>query len=280
MRKRTAKAVEALSEAEQEELRILLEEQETFKKENKILSFYPEKGPLSRKMYPKHMVFFQVGGKHKPTQYCPEDCDGSPHLERCIMAANRIGKTEGIGAYEMALHLTGEYPSWWKGHRFNHPIDAWAAGDTGQTTRDIIQLKLLGPIGSYGTGMIPKRCLIHTSTKGGLAGAVETIYVKHVSGGRSSLGLKSYDQGRLAFQGTSKHVVWLDEEPKREVYTECLLRTMKTSTFSGGIILLTFTPLLGMSEVVRDFLGITDTADIAPQTWQPSLEEDLPEELQ
>lgn len=36
------------------------------------------------------------------------------------MGGNRVGKTEGVGAYELALHLTGRYPHWWNGRRFKN----------------------------------------------------------------------------------------------------------------------------------------------------------------
>jgi phage terminase large subunit-like protein len=45
-------------------------------------------------------------------------------------------------------------------------------------------------------------------------------------------------------------VVWLDEEPPLDVYVECLVRTMTT----GGLVMVTFTPLEGMSDVVMSFL--------------------------
>jgi phage terminase large subunit-like protein len=166
------------------------------------------------------------------------------------MAANRIGKTEGIGGYELAIHLTGDYPHWWEGRTFDHAIEAWAAGDTSQTVRDIIQAKLLGPVGTIGTGLIRKSAIARTTARAGIADAIQDIYVKHKSGGTSSLTLKSYDQRRTSFQGTAKHVIWLDEEPDEGVYEECLLRTMTTD----GLIMCTFTPLLGPSAVVKSFL--------------------------
>lgn len=64
------------------------------------------------------------------------------------------------------------------------------------------------------------------------------------------LGIKSYQQGRGSFEGTEQEGVWLDEEPPLEVYTECLTRTATT----GGMMLLTFTPLDGYSDVVKSFL--------------------------
>jgi phage terminase large subunit-like protein len=51
--------------------------------------------------------------------------------------------------------------------------------------------------------------------------------------------------------GTAMDVIHLDEEPSDpKIYSECLLRTMTTD----GIIICTFTPLLGLSEVVLSFL--------------------------
>lgn len=223
-----------------EEIQIL-EELARRKRLNKLSTYYPDKGPFRRDLYPKHLEFFRAGAVHR---------------ERCALAANRVGKTEGMGGYETALHLTGRYPEWWEGRRFREPISAWAAGDTSKTTRDIIQEKLLGPAGNHGTGLIPGDLIVRKLAKPGVPDAIETIYVKHASGGQSELGLKSYDQGRVSFQGTAKHVIWLDEEPALAIYTEALMRTMPTSTFSGGIMLCTFTPLLGMSDLVCYFLGI------------------------
>lgn len=167
-----------------------------------------------------------------------------------MLAANRIGKTEGVGGYELALHLTGWYPDWWIGRRFDRPVSAWAAGDTSKTVREILQAKLLGPIGAWGTGLLPGETISRTVRATGMADTIDTIYVKHKSGGISQLTFKSYDQRREAFQGTEKDVIWLDEEPALDIYTECLMRTMT----NNGMVMLTFTPLLGMSEVVLSFL--------------------------
>lgn len=166
------------------------------------------------------------------------------------MAANRVGKTI-VGAYEATVHLTGDYPDWWGGRRFNEPVEAWAAGDTSETTRDIVQLELLGPKDDMGTGMIPAAKLIgEPVARRGIADAVDTARIRHVSGGASVLGFKSYDQGRKKFQGTKKHVIWLDEEPDAPIYDECMLRLMTTD----GLMMCTFTPLLGLTEIALRYL--------------------------
>ena len=100
--------------------------------------------------------------------------------------------------------------------------------------------------------MIPGDSIIATSPKPGVPDAIEAITVRHITGGKSRIMLKSYDQGRDSFVGTEQHVVWLDEECVRDIYVECLTRTLTT----GGLVLLTFTPLLGMTDIVKDFLGV------------------------
>ena len=68
--------------------------------------------------------------------------------------------------------------------------------------------------------------------------------------GESLIGFKSYDQGREKFQGETLNIVWLDEEPDEDIYTEALTRTNAT----GGMVYMTFTPLKGMTGTVKRFL--------------------------
>src|SRR5207344_97394 len=88
---------------------------------------------------------------------------GATARERLMMAANQSGKTLA-GGFEVAMHATGQYPSWWTGKRFDHPIHAWAAGVTGETVRDTIQRVLVGRPGQEGTGSIPKDALAERVT--------------------------------------------------------------------------------------------------------------------
>ena len=225
-----------ISRNDRESLLLLLQEKQRRISTNKIDLFYPETGLLSRHNYPKHTKFFALG---------------STYPERCIMAANRIGKSEGIGAYEITLHATGKYPEWWVGKRFDRPITCWAAGTTGTTARDIVQFKLLGQPENRGTGMIPGDLIVKTTpTAGGVPNAVDTILVRHISGGLSRIKIKSYAEGRKSFEGTEQDFIWLDEECPLDIYTECLTRTMTTN----GHIVLTFTPLAGITKTVLMFL--------------------------
>jgi len=186
-----------------------------------------------------------------PKQIEFHDAGGIPGIkERLFKAGNQLGKTLSASA-ETALHLTGRYPSWWKGKRFLKPTAFWAGAPTGQTCRDNPQRLLLGRPGDWGTGAVPLACINGLKrASGNVPDLIETILVKHVSGGQSSIGLKSYDQGRERWQGETLDGVWFDEEPPLEIYSEGKTRTNATD----GIVYLTFTPLLGMSEVVTRFL--------------------------
>jgi phage terminase large subunit-like protein len=250
----------------------LLTEQQRRKARRKILTYFPETGPLARDKYPKHMGFFASGLNHR---------------ERLMLAANRVGKTEGVGGYEVSVHLTGQYPPWWVGRRFDHSVKVWAAGNTSKKVFEILQFKLLGAVGAWGTGLIPGDSISRVvRASGGVADMIDTVYVRHSSGADSQLTFKSYDQRREGFEGTEQDIIWLDEEPPLDIYTECLIRTMT----NNGMIICTFTPLLGMSDVVMQFLpegtlpeGVTEIGgrSITMATWDdaPHLTEEAKKEL-
>ena len=177
---------------------------------------------------------------------------GADYKERFYRAGNQQGKTEA-GAYEMALHLTGLYPPEWMGRRFDKAIKAWAAGVSGVAVRRGPQTKLCGPPGlkdGLGTGLIPKSLIVgEPSSSRSATDMIDTIHVRHASGGVSALTFMSYPMGRETFQGDSMDVIWLDEEPPMDIYSECVARTFAT----GGIVYTTFTPLGGVTDLFLRF---------------------------
>jgi len=244
-----------LDPLKRQELETLIRALENRTKQRKFFKMYPggyESG------YIKHLNFMRASEHYR---------------ELAMISSNRSGKSVA-GAYMMTCFATGIYPDWWEGRRFNKPVKAWVAGDNAKTVRDILQIELLGPHDSRGTGMIPGEHLVRTTPKAGVPDALDTIYVKHLDDqgdhdGMSMPQFKSYDQGRIAFQGTEQDVIHLDEECPIEVYTECLIRTMTTK----GLIYLTFTPLSGLTPLVLSFL---------PSGQAPSMKDEkpMPEGLQ
>lgn len=197
------------------------------------------------KPYPKQKAFFDLGATKR---------------ERLFMAGTQVGKSEA-GAFEAACHLTGEYPDWWQGKRFNRPTRGWMAGVTSLDVRNIQQKKLCGAPGvdsAFGTGLIPKEAFADKpSLARGVTDAYDQIQVTHKTNGVAdgiSVGhFKSYEQGRPKFQGDTIDWGWADEESEKlEIYDEFLSRLT-----GDGILYTTFTPLYGRTALVKSFLDET-----------------------
>ena len=151
---------------------------------NRLRSYFPDKGRFRRELYPSHLEFFEAGASRR--------------------ARGLIAPT--AGSYETSLHLTGQYPGWWIGKRFNHPVKAWAAGLSTSKVRDSVQRELMGQMTrelgeptdqviGVGTGMIPADSIIGYRMRQGTPDAIDTVHVRHVSGGVSTLTFKSYESG-------------------------------------------------------------------------------------
>lgn len=175
---------------------------------------------------------------------------GATKRERLLCAANKIGKTYSAG-FEIAFHTTGIYPAWWEGRCFEKATRGWVGSVNAGMARDGAQRVLLGAIGRWGSGCIPKDRILDVKRARGVPDAVESVLVNHISGIPSHLVFKSYEEGREAWQAEDLDWVWCDEEPPLEIYSEGLTRTNN----SGGFMMMTFTPLLGMSDVVMRFMN-------------------------
>lgn len=190
---------------------------------------------------------------------------GAIHRERLFMAGNQLGKTVA-GGNEWATHLTGRYPDWWDGRVFEGPVRFWAAGVTGESTRDNPQRILMGPPQqeeAWGTGAIPFDAIKGWERARGVPDLLDSVIVKFGGGGdvqakESVLSFKAYEKGRRKWQGETLDGVWFDEEPPLDIYTEGLTRT----NARNGIVMVTFTPLEGMSDVVGLFLTDADIAEM------------------
>lgn len=173
---------------------------------------------------------------------------GATYRQRCLMAGNQLGKTYAAGC-ETAMHLTGLYPDWWQGKRFKRATRGWAGSKNAEVARDGAQRILLGPVNAIGTGTIPRDRILDYKKARGVPDAMESVLVKHTTGDTSLLVFKGYLDGREAWQAETLDFVWFDEEPPRDIYSEGLTRTNNTK----GVAYLTFTPLLGVTEVVMRF---------------------------
>src|SRR5689334_19217883 len=116
------------------ELTASLEELARRRRTNQLEYFQP---------YEKQKQFFKLGATKR---------------ERALLAGNQCGKSTAA-SFELAMHTTGLYPSWWEGKRFNGPVRTWACGQTAESLRDTMQRLLLGPLNARGTGAIPEKLI-------------------------------------------------------------------------------------------------------------------------
>lgn len=217
--------------------------------------------------YPKQQTFFDFG---------------SSKSERMLSAGNQQGKSQA-GAAEMAYHLTGRYPADWLGRKWERPITAWICGESALVVRDVQQAKLCGEPGldeAFGSGMIPREDFEgKPSMARGITDAYDTIHVKHytngVYDGVSIAKFKSYEQGRPKFQGKPVDLVWGDEEPPMDIYTEMLARI----TATDGSIYVTFTPMNGITELWQRFSEPNSDRVRVAMTIHDALHIDTPEKL-
>lgn len=247
----------------QEVIDALMAELELRRSGRKIDKFFNT--PELRKGYVKQMEFFKAGVDHKI---------------RLFLAGNRIGKTV-TGCYELSCHLTGQYPDWWEGRRYKHPINVWALSPTLKSSVGILQSELLGPIDNIGSGMLPRECIDFETLKDvkKQGGSVGSMRIKSIDGNYSTLEFISAEQGRSALQGTERSI-YVDEEVSEAIWVELLTRAM-TATSHGeeNFVMATFTPLSGLTDVVRSFLeeddlltqgtvgNIEDSKHVTRATW-------------
>ena len=191
---------------------------------------------------------------------------GATHTRRGMIAANRAGKTIA-STYETAMHLTGRYPKWWKGKRFEAPIVAMCSGESWEQVAKTLQSKLIGCDDikqgyKIGTGSIPKECIDEKSMRTDGANVL-ALEIWHETGGKSKLYFSNYTQQVRHLQGFELDLVVLDEQPPDEIFSELVVRTAQRN----GQVLCSFTPLKGMSGLVRKFWDKIDGYTHVRVTW-------------
>lgn len=176
------------------------------------------------------------------------------------VTTHNCGKTIA-GCMEMAFHLTGNYPPWFKGHKIEprtnvtsgeKEISCWVIGTDTKTVRDSLQAKLVGTAakeftdGCIHADLIDRESVIMAR---GVTGLVDTIYIRHKSGCKAKLQFRSYEQGRGNLQSATVDACYCDEEPPSDIMGEIRARLGAT----GGFLYMAFTPLSGMTPLVQEF---------------------------
>ena len=195
------------------------------------------------------------------------------HERRGILAANRIGKTVST-CFETAMHLTGRYPSWWKGYRFKGAITAMVAGEGWSQVALVLQNELLGTQDiklneNIGTGAIPRDCIVVDTMRNDGANCIG-VEIKHVSGAKSYLLFANYTQEVRQLQGFKLNLAVFDEQPPDDFFSEIVTRTATTQ----GKVLCSFTPLKGLNGLVSKFWNKEEGYEYIRVAWDDCPEYD------
>lgn len=160
---------------------------------------------------------------------------------RALFWGNRVGKTEW-GAQEVATVALGE-------HGWIGPGEIWSFCPSFDEQKDTTQKKLLSYLPEH-------RILDRTWLRKGI---LKELVIDAGQGRRSKITFKSYEQGREKAQGAGKVLIWFDEEPPKDIYDECSVRT------EAGIelyMILTMTPVKGMTWVYNEIYLNTSNPDV------------------
>ncbi len=168
-----------------------------------------------------------------------------PDYENYYMSGaihHNTGKTVG-GAVEAVWYSTGEHPFKKDVKPYiNRPNRGWVVPLTNEVQRDVAQKEILKWLRPDQIHDVVMRVGAKTDYEHGI---IDLLMVKHISGGISTIGFKTVEQGREKFQGTSQHYIWFDEEAPKEIYDECVMRLLDTQ----GDLWITMTPLKGLTWV-------------------------------
>ena len=207
----------------------------------------------------------------RPFQHQLEFFKTGQHDRRGILAANRIGKTTST-CFETAYHLTGLYPDWWEGYRFDGPITAMVAGEGWSQVALVLQNELLGTqdvklTENLGTGAIPRDCIVIDTMRNDGANCIG-CEIKHISGQKSYLLFANYTQEVRQLQGFKLNLAVFDEQPPDDFFSEIVTRTATTQ----GKVLCSFTPLKGLNGLVSKFWNREQGYEYIRVSW-----DDVPE---
>jgi len=190
--------------------------------------------------------------------------------ERLITGGNRGGKTYG-SEIELGMHLTGNYPDSWEGHRYDHPIRSWVLGATATVIAQTLQRDLLGDKEQGIKGIIHES-LIVDKRKAGNSSMYRDVYVSHVSGGVSKIEFRTYEEGREKLQSSKVEFVLMDEEPPMNLYNEIKMRTASTTEGFHGMLAVSATPMKGYTEFFMYFMDGRHPQEVQDSRWHAHLE--------
>ncbi len=173
---------------------------------------------------------------------------GLDAIYRAIFGGNRSSKSHCC-TYEILMHASGVYPSWFLGYRYTSPVTIWVIGKTTALVRETVLTTILGK-GLDGTG------ILHPShIKGAFGGpGLRQLKIHWRDSGRfSTISFKTMKQSVQSLQGVQVQIVYIDEEPPYEYFSELKMRITNFRGQDRGSLMAAFTPKLGRTQSYKWF---------------------------
>ena len=199
--------------------------------------------------YHKRFLFYEPSPKQLTFHNA-----GNAAFQRLFLAGNRTGKTFAA-LMEVAFHLTGYYPEWYKGFKLDFAPLVWSCAINVEKIRDVLQKGLFGDATNNYQGIIHNSLIVKVLKSNF---CYDTIYIQHVSGNQSILKFKSYGQGSSTFQSDRCHVIHGDEQTPYDIYMECLARLMDVDGRGQGRAMISAFPQGGVDQLVSHFMHRTE----------------------
>lgn len=210
------------------------------------------KAEIRRKLKEERLETYNIGEKIHKKQIAFHTSD---KRIKAFFGGNRVGKTVA-GAVEAVSHALG-----YSRFRPLEPSSGWVVSLTNDVQRDVAQKEIL-------TWLPKKEIKDIIIRKGKKDDPENSIIDKIILRNGQTIGFKTCEQGREAFQGTSQGWIWFDEEPPKDIFDECKMRIVDTQ----GDMWFTMTPLKGLTFVYNlIFLNERNDPDI--EYWMAEWED-------
>lgn len=149
---------------------------------------------------------------------------------RAFFGGNRSGKTTS-GIIEVSYHMTGQYPDWWEGRKWNRPtVGRIFAADFSKGVK-VVTKKL--------REWLPADAILHIDKNNLRAEIGWHIKYKDGRQGESYADIMTYEQDSSLAEGWNGDWVLFDEPPPRDMY----IATARGLIDNDGICVFTLTPL-------------------------------------
>ena len=185
-----------------------------------------------------------------------KELHASPAWGRAMIGGNRLGKTV-FGGAEMVYWVRGEHP-----FQPTPPPPIRARVVASDIPQGVFKIALPAI-----AKLMPPSSLINNSWEDSYVKQTNTLTLEN----DSFIEFLSNEQDLVKHAGTSRHIIWFDEEPAQDIFTENMARLIDV----GGRWILTETPINGISSWIFEEIWEKSTIDANIKVVTGSMDDNI-----